>query len=820
MAAVVLAALAYAALSAAPALANDPTLTDPRAYTNVASIAQFTGTADSIGNNGPTITSYVQNRPAPTPDMNGVTALSGWAIGGATLTQQQLDSPVVTFTLLGPSTATVPVVSEIVLSGVVGNDGIWKATCPQDQHLEVCSAPKEGVYTVAIYQYRDGTVGTTAVSTNNSTYKFRVDRTPPTVTINAPLQPTGGYSAPPTVDVSVADDYFTDVDGNARQVLKQGDSACKVGLASDPTTMQPVTITFDQKDPSDPTAGVNKQHGTFIVDGPRDKLLKVACTGTDLAGNQTTTEKPLTISGGDKPPAVTITPDPAAPDGSNNWYKTGPTFTAAATSKNLDSLTCALNGAPVLLQNVQDQPGTGRTGTVAITQDGDNQSLVCTATDQAGRTTSTSPFTFKRDATPPATTDNVPQISPGGQVTLTATDATSQVAHTYYAKGTSPPDPTASSSVYDANAKPTLADGERIKYFSVDNAGNAEAVKQSVVVGGNPTPPNVQLTVSPAPDGNNGYYRTAVPTVNVAVTASSAVQSLSCTVDNQSVDAHPAGDNKSGSFSVSSEGNHTARCTATNAAGDGSASQPVNVDKTPPVTTDDIPASATGDSYTVTLTATDAVSQPDKTYYTTDGTAPTTGSPTYSASSKPVLRSGERIRYFSVDRAGNTETPAKQSAAIVLTPAQSGGGGNGGGGSGGSGGGGGDPRSAGQPGGGPQPPPSGGSGGGGSAQASATLPAQKLAQVLRTGFSVVVNASQASSVSVKLLVDRKTAKKLKLKSPVLGSTTANVRAGQGRITVPLSSAAKRALKKQRSIKATVEITIGQQKIVKSVTLKR
>jgi hypothetical protein len=71
-------------------------------------------------------------------------------------------------------------------------------------------------------------------------------------------------------------------------------------------------------------------------------------------------------------------------------------------------------------------------------------------------------------------------------------------------------------------------------------------------------------------------------------------------------------------------------------------------------------------SITVTLTATDTGgSGIDRTYYTTDGSEPTTASPVYNPASKPVLSSdGQVISYFSVDKAGNAETTHSATAHI------------------------------------------------------------------------------------------------------------------------------------------------------------
>jgi len=93
------------------------------------------------------------------------------------------------------------------------------------------------------------------------------------------------------------------------------------------------------------------------------------------------------------------------------------------------------------------------------------------------------------DVTPPVTTDDVPEAYRTSTVTVTLSAADeaggSGVAHTYYTVGASPATPTTLSTTYDPLTKPVLTNGQRISYFSVDAAGNAETVKTSraVVVG-------------------------------------------------------------------------------------------------------------------------------------------------------------------------------------------------------------------------------------------------------------------------------------------------------------------------------------------------
>ncbi|WP_318596148.1 choice-of-anchor J domain-containing protein [Conexibacter stalactiti] len=185
---------------------------------------------------------------------------------------------------------------------------------------------------------------------------------------------------------------------------------------------------------------------------------------------------------------------------------------------------------------------------------------------------------YAHDGIAPETTDDLPSgwLPAAPAVTLTATDAGSGVAATYYTVGADPAVPTTSSASYDPAAKPVLGDGERIRYFSVDAAGNAETPRQSAAA---------------------------------------------------------------------------------------------QVDVVAPATSDDV-TTATLPGAAVTLTATDAGSGVAATYYTVgaDPAVPTTSSASYDPAAKPVLGDGERIRYLSVDAAGNAETP--RSSQTVVAPPQ------------------------------------------------------------------------------------------------------------------------------------------------------
>src|SRR5207248_5877810 len=91
-----------------------------------------------------------------------------------------------------------------------------------------------------------------------------------------------------------------------------------------------------------------------------------------------------------------------------------------------------------------------------------------------------------------------------------------------------------------------------------------------------------------------------------------------------------------------------------------------HIDRVAPTTTDNVPAAYVNHDVTVTLSASDTGgSGLAKTYYTTDGSTPSTASSLYNSAEKPTLTSdGQTIKYFSTDNAGNAESVHSASAHI------------------------------------------------------------------------------------------------------------------------------------------------------------
>lgn len=116
-------------------------------------------------------------------------------------------------------------------------------------------------------------------------------------------------------------------------------------------------------------------------------------------------------------------------------------------------------------------------------------------------------FVQTQDTTAPTTTDDVSKDDYANPVTvsLIANDEPggSGLSAAYYEKGTNPAAPTLSSTRYDSSAKPVLNDGELIRYFSVDRAGNAETVRASRRVRVDGTGSETVLITGPPPVTNN-----------------------------------------------------------------------------------------------------------------------------------------------------------------------------------------------------------------------------------------------------------------------------------------------------------------------------
>lgn len=188
--------------------------------------------------------------------------------------------------------------------------------------------------------------------------------------------------------------------------------------------------------------------------------------------------------------------------------------------------------------------------------------------------------------------------------------------------------------------------GQSVTGTAVDNADNsATATVDEINI--DTVAPTLSGAPTTAPDGDNGWYR---GDVTVAWDAADALSGLAAPVPDSTITGEGTG--------------LTASATATDKAENATtaASSPVKIDRTAPVTTANAPANWTNADVTVTLSADDALSGVAETRYTVDGGAEQVGT------SVPFTAEGTyELSYWSVDEAGNAETPKTATIRIDRT---------------------------------------------------------------------------------------------------------------------------------------------------------
>ncbi len=454
-------------------------------------------------------------------------------------------------------------------------------------------------------------------------------------------------------------------DGNAPKTTDNVDSnwhgaPVTVALAALDTGGSGLAHTYFTTDGTTPTASSDEYSSADkpkLQNGESIRYFSVDQAGNDepvhtSPAAKVDTSKPSTGNNVDSnwhggPVSVTLTPDDGSGSGiAHTYYTTDGTTPTSASAQYPQTTPTLSNGESVKFFSVD-------------------------AVGNAETVKSAGPA--KVDTTAPTTSDDYDGSLTGGPQTvhLSASDgAGSGVAHTYFTKGASPADPTQTpADLYNPAHPPVIADGEQVKYFSVDTVGNAETVKSSAADKSDTSAPTTTDDVSSA------WTKTAKPAhlsasdgtgSGVAHTyytvGATPAQPTATSADLYNPQSPPAlqDGQRIRYFSVDKLGNSETAHT----------SPAAHVDGTAPKTTDDVPSADQLGPVTVALTATDSGSGLDKTYYTTgaDPATPTTSSSVYDIANRPVLHDGEKIRYFSVDKAGNAETPHSSSALKVIAP--------------------------------------------------------------------------------------------------------------------------------------------------------
>jgi parallel beta-helix repeat protein len=316
------------------------------------------------------------------------------------------------------------------------------------------------------------------------------------------------------------------------------------------------------------------------------------------------------------------------------------------------------------------------------------------AQDNALNTSTGSPVTITNDTTAP-TTPSVALTSPPAwyttaSVALTPTDGTDaasglDLSSRVYQRDEAPLNAgtcgtfpnTWSATV--SNPDTTVQSGKCYRYrlLESDRVGNqsapsAASASAKVDLQG-PTQPSLAFTgTSASATGSTVYYRSSV-SGSFTVTASGstdAASGLSAYVfpTPASWTVTGTGASRTYAWTPASTQPGTLGVHGVDVAGNSGsdASFTPTPDTSPPTTTDNTATIGSGwktSAQTVTLAATDALSGVATTYYTTDGSTPTTSSP--QGTSITLATDGVyTIRYFSVDKVGNAESVSTASTQI------------------------------------------------------------------------------------------------------------------------------------------------------------
>ncbi|MBU3896427.1 MAG: hypothetical protein KJ697_00645, partial [Nanoarchaeota archaeon] len=278
------------------------------------------------------------------------------------------------------------------------------------------------------------------------------------------------------------------------------------------------------------------------------------------------------------------------------------------------------------------------------------------AKDNAGNAGFSIPVEFTVDKISPVTSFSINPAAPNGlnnwyttspTVTLTPTDVDSGVATTYY-KIDNLGSPISGISF-------TMAEGSHtVTYWSVDNAGNTEAVKTSVTIYVDLIDPTINTaSVTCTLPGSNGWCKgTATATIT---SSDSPASTIRYTINGGTETAYSA------PISISTDGTHSIVYWSVDNAGRQSVPQSTDVliDKVAPATTHTLLGTLGLNGWyvsdiLVTLLATDVTSGPASSQYKINSGSYTTYTVPFTLSSEGT----STFNYYSTDVAGNIEAPA------------------------------------------------------------------------------------------------------------------------------------------------------------------
>ena len=268
--------------------------------------------------------------------------------------------------------------------------------------------------------------------------------------------------------------------------------------------------------------------------------------------------------------------------------------------------------------------------------------------DGAGNTEATKTATVRLDNTAPVSADDAPAawVKTPVSVTITATDSQSGVGTVYSTIDAG------SAATYTAPLSLSAEGTHTVSHWSVDAVGNVEAMKSATV----------RIDNTPPVSGSNADAVWHKDDFLLSLAATDALSGPRTTYYRIGAGATTT---YTAPIDVTAEGTTTVSFWSKDVAGnvETTKSATVLVDKSAPVTTSNADTAWHAGSFTMTLTASDALSRPDVTFYRIGAGAPTT----YTAAFAVTTEGVDTIAFWSVDHAGNVESAQTATVHIDAT---------------------------------------------------------------------------------------------------------------------------------------------------------